>query len=132
MKTERTIKFALAVAFILAVTAAFADAATSASSKGHSASEKITTEWNQWGGSPTRNNTPVGNNIPTQWNIGSFDYRTGAWDSSKAKNIKWVARLGSQTYGNPVVAGGHAYIGTNNSAGWLKRYPQDHDLGVLL
>ena len=46
--------------------------------------------------------------------------------------MKWVARLGSQTYGNTVVAGGHAYIGTNNGGGWLKRYPPDHDLGVLL
>ena len=80
-------------------------------------------EWAQWGGSSLRNNTPEGHNIPTEWNIGEFDYRTGAWDPEGSKNIKWVARLGSQTYGNPVVAGGHAYIGTNNSGGWLKRYP---------
>jgi outer membrane protein assembly factor BamB len=46
--------------------------------------------------------------------------------------VKWVARLGSQTYGNTVVSSGHVYIGTNNSGGWLKRYPPDHDLGVLL
>ena len=44
---------------------------------------------------------------------------------SNAKNIKWVARLGSQTYGNPVVAGGKVFVGTNNSGGWLKRYPAD-------
>ena len=24
-------------------------------------------DWNQWGGSPQRNNTPVGHNIPTEW-----------------------------------------------------------------
>jgi outer membrane protein assembly factor BamB len=132
MKTQRTIKFAVASASIFAVATLVADAAPIASSAARSDREKTTTEWNQWGGSPTRNNTPVGNNIPTEWNIGNFDYRTGAWDSSKAKNIKWVARLGSQTYGNPVVAGGHAYIGTNNSAGWLKRFPADHDLGSLL
>jgi outer membrane protein assembly factor BamB len=95
-------------------------------------SAKSNTDWAQWGGSPQRNNTPIGHNIPTEWNIGEFDYRTGAWDPSKAKNIKWVARLGSQTYGNTVVSGGHAYIGTNNSGGWLKRFPPDHDLGVLL
>ena len=65
---------------------------------------KPNVDWNQWGGSSMRNNTPVGHNIPTEWNIGEFDYRTGAWDSSKAKNIKWVARLGSQSYGSPVVA----------------------------
>lgn len=90
------------------------------------------TDWNQWGGSSERNNTPIGYNIPTQWNIGDFNYRTGEWDPTDAKNIKWVARLGSQTYGNPVVADGRIYVGTNNSGGWLERYPSDVDLGVLL
>jgi outer membrane protein assembly factor BamB len=89
-------------------------------------------EWNQWGGSPARNNTPEGENIPTQWQVGEFDHRTGEWDSSEAQNIKWVAKLGSQTYGNPVVADGKVFVGTNNSGGWLKRYPADVDLGVLL
>src|SRR5688500_15453455 len=65
--------------------------------------EKPNVEWNQWGGSAQRNNTPVGHDIPTEWEIGEFDYRTGEWDPETAKNIKWVARLGSQTYGNPVV-----------------------------
>src|SRR5438093_7904211 len=91
-----------------------------------------TAEWPQWGGSPVRNNTPEGHNIPTEWNIGKIDYRTGAWDKSNAKNIKWVAKLGSQSYGNPVVGDGKIFMGTNNGAGWLKRYPADHDLGCLL
>jgi outer membrane protein assembly factor BamB len=64
--------------------------------------------------------------------VGDFDYRTGEWDSSEAKNIKWVARLGSQTYGNAVVSGGKVFIGTNNSGGWLQRYPSNVDLGCLL
>ena len=89
-------------------------------------------EWNQWGGTPERNNTPVGKDIVTEWNVGKFDYRTGDWDPAKAKNIKWVARLGSQTYGNPVVADEKVFVGTNNSGGWLERYPADFDLGCLL
>jgi outer membrane protein assembly factor BamB len=93
-------------------------------------------DWNQWGGSPQRNNVPVGHNIPTEWEIGEFDYRTGEWDSASAKNIKWVARLGSQTYGNPVVIGGKIFVGTNNGGGWLKRYPgsgpEAVDLGCLV
>ena len=52
-------------------------------------------DWNQWGGDSMRNNTPVGHDIPTEWEIGDFDHRTGEWDKSDAKNIKWVARLGS-------------------------------------
>ncbi len=41
--------------------------------------------------------------------------------------------LGSETYGNPTVANGKVYVGTNNGAGYLKTtYPNTLDLGVLL
>ena len=93
---------------------------------------ELTGDWPQWGGDSKHNNTPIGLNIPTEWNIGSFDFRTGQWDSSEAENIKWVSRLGSQTYGNAVVADGKIYVGTNNSGGWLERYPSKVDLGCLL
>ena len=100
------------------------------------AAEQPNDDWTQWGGSPQRNNTPVGHNIPTEWETGEFDYRTGEWDPSTAKNIQWVARLGSQTYGNPVVASGKVFVGTNNNGGWLERYPGSGedavDLGCLL
>ena len=89
-------------------------------------------DWAQWGGSSYRNNTPIGENVPDDWDIGEFDRRTAEWDSSTARNIKWVARVGSQTYGNPVVANGQIYIGTNNAAGYLPRYPGETDLGCLL
>lgn len=92
----------------------------------------LTREWPMWGGDPQRNNVPVGENIPTEWEVGDFDPETGEWDSSQAKNIKWVSRLGSQTYGNAVVAGNQVYVGTNNNGAWLERYPIEVDLGVLL
>jgi outer membrane protein assembly factor BamB len=114
--------------WVLGHVATGADAGT----KSASDTEKPNTDWNQWGGSSARNNTPVGYNIPTEWEVGDFDNRTGEWDKSGAKNIKWVARLGSQTYGNPVIEKGKVFVGTNNSGGWLKRYPSDVDLGVLL
>ncbi len=74
-------------------------------------------DWNQWGGNGLRNNVPVTSGMPTLWSPGEFDRRTGKWDASKAKNIKWFASLGSQTYGNTVVASGRAFVGTNNSGG---------------
>lgn len=77
-------------------------------------------DWPQWGGSPSRNNVPQATGIPITW-----DVETG-------KNIKWSARLGSETYGNPIVANGKVFVGTNNGAGYLKRYPSKVDLGVLL
>jgi hypothetical protein len=76
--------------------------------------------WPQWGGTSHRNNTPDGKNIPDNW-----DLETG-------QNILWAAPLGSQTYGNPVVANGKVYVGTNNGYGYLKRYPARVDLGCLL
>ena len=35
-------------------------------------------------------------------------------DLATTENVKWVARLGSQTYGNPTVAGGRVFVGTND------------------
>ena len=53
-----------------------------------------------------------------------------SWDVATKKNVKWVATLGSQSYGNPVVAGGQVYVGTNNEA---PRDPkQTGDKGVLM
>ncbi|RLS30983.1 MAG: serine/threonine protein kinase [Planctomycetota bacterium] len=89
-------------------------------------------DWNQWGGSPSRNNAPETGPLPTDWEPGQFDSATGAWKPETSRNIAWVAALGSQSYGNPVVAGGKAYVGTNNGKGWLTRYPSSVDLGCLL
>src|SRR5204863_5452382 len=89
-------------------------------------------DWTQWGGTSLRNNTPVAEGIVTDWAPGDFDRKTGAWKPSTAKNIKWVGTLGSQTYGNTVVASGKVWLGTNNTNGYLKRYPSDVDLGVLV
>ncbi|OHB78261.1 MAG: serine/threonine protein kinase [Planctomycetes bacterium RBG_16_64_10] len=89
-------------------------------------------DWSQWGGSPQRNNTPDGHEIPIDWNIGAFDRPTGQWQRDRARNIRWVAKLGSQTYGTPVVADGRVFVGTNNGSGRVRRYPPDVDLGCLL
>lgn len=89
-------------------------------------------DWNQWGGNGLRNNTPIAKNVPLEWDPGKFDRKTGAWDKASSQNIKWVASLGSQTYGNTVVASGKVLLGTNNSNAYLKRYPSEVDLGVLV
>lgn len=87
-------------------------------------------DWPQWGGSPSRMNTPAGERIPSTWNLGEIDAKTGQRHATQ--NVKWTAKLGSQTYGNPVVANGKVFVGTNNTAGYLKRFPSKVDLGVLL
>ena len=77
-------------------------------------------DWPQFFGWGGRNNTPTGSNIPTKWDV------------EQGLNIKWQAKLGSQTYGNTVVANGKVYIGTNNSNGYIARFPARVDLGCLL
>ena len=77
-------------------------------------------DWPQWAGSYLRNNVTNEPNVPI------------TWDVNKGENIRWSMPLGSETYGNPVVANGKVYVGTNNGAGYVKRYPNDVDLGALI
>jgi outer membrane protein assembly factor BamB len=74
----------------------------------------------QWQLSPLRNNVVESERIPSAWNV-----ETG-------ENVLWSVKLGSETYGNPVIANGKVYVGTNNGSAYLKRYPNSVDLGVLL
>ena len=97
-------------------------------------------DWPQWGGSPSRINTPLGEGIPEDWDVGrgvvSWDRKAAtpyhAIVPEQSRNIKWAVPLGSQSYGNPVIANGRVFVGSNNGAGYLKRFPAHVDLGVLL
>jgi outer membrane protein assembly factor BamB len=89
-------------------------------------------DYPQWGGSSSRNNVSPERGLANDWAAGKFDRQTRKWDPSGSRNIKWVANLGSQTYGTPVIADGRVFVGTNNSAGHLQRYPDDIDLGCML
>lgn len=71
-----------------------------------------------FGGEPSRNMADDAKGLPTK-----FDPESGL-------NIKWVATLGSQSYGGPTVAGGKVFVGTNNEG---KRNPKlTGDRGVLI
>jgi outer membrane protein assembly factor BamB len=75
-------------------------------------------EWPMWGGTPDRNMVSSAVGLPSEWDV------------KTKKNVKWVADLGSQSYGNPVVAGGMAFVGTNNEL--LRDKNQPGDRGVLM
>ena len=64
-----------------------------------------------WGGTPDRNMVSNMKGLPTEWDV------------KTKKNVKWVAELGSQSYGNPVVADGKVFVGTNNES------PRDPEAG---
>ncbi len=86
----------------------------------------------QWGGGSNKNNVFEATGLPDDWELGSFDYESGEWDRDSARNVLWIAKLGTLSYGSPVVAGSKVFCATNNGAGYLERYPPSVDLGCLL
>ena len=82
------------------------------------ASDPSTGDWPMWGGTPDRNMVSNMKGLPTEWDV------------KTKKNVKWVAELGSQSYGNPVVAAGMVFVGTNNEA--VRDQKQPGDRGVLM
>ena len=104
-----TSRLLLAVVVVLAAVTQFARLAASDPGSG---------DWPMWGGTPDRNMVSNMKGLPIEWDI------------KTKKNVKWAAKLGSQSYGNPVVAGGVVFVGTNNEA---PRDPkQGGDRGVLM
>jgi outer membrane protein assembly factor BamB len=77
-------------------------------------------DWPMWGRTPTRQSVTDEKGLPTD-----FDVESG-------KNIKWSAQLGSQSYGNPVVAGGLVMVGTNNQGNKDPKHPGDVDASRLM
>jgi outer membrane protein assembly factor BamB len=71
-------------------------------------------DWPQFGGTPARNMVSDEKGLPLEVNPGTVDETTGKLDTKDAKGLKWVARLGTFAFGNPTVAGGRVFVGTNN------------------
>jgi outer membrane protein assembly factor BamB len=82
------------------------------------ASDPGTGNWPMWGGTPDRNMVSSMKGLPTDWDV------------KTKRNVKWLAELGSQSYGNPVVSGGMVFVGTNNEG--LRDPNQGGDRGVLM
>ena len=75
-------------------------------------------DWPMWGGKPGRNMISNATKIIDNWDV------------KKGKNIRWVAEIGSQSYGNPTISGGKVFVGTNNQ---LLRNPKESgDRGVIM
>jgi len=88
-------------------------------------------DWPRWGGNdPGRNMYSPAKSLPDRFDPGKPKAGTEEIDLSTTKNVKWVAKLGSQAYGNVVVAAGKVFIGTNNEN---PRDPQHQgDRSILL
>jgi outer membrane protein assembly factor BamB len=75
-------------------------------------------DWPMWGGTAQRNMTSAVKGLPD------------AWDAKGGTNVKWKVQIGSASNGNPVVADGKIFLGTNNGN---PRNPEiTGDKGVLM
>ncbi len=83
-----------------------------------------------WGNGPSRNMASSETGLPDSFAPGKFKPNSEEIDTATTKNIKWVAKAGSQVYGNPTVAAGKVLFGTNNE---VPRDPKiQGDRGILL
>ncbi len=71
-------------------------------------------DWPQWGGTAARNMASTETGIPETFFPGKKKRDRLGFDPATAKNVRFVARLGSENYSAPVVAGGRIYVGTND------------------
>ncbi len=76
----------------------------------------LAADWPQWGNDASRNMVSSETGLASTWAPGKFKGNTEEIDMATTKGVKWIAKLGSQTYGNPTVAGGRVYVGTNNES----------------
>ena len=83
----------------------------------------------QWGQAGTHNMVSAETGLPDDFDPGQKD-AAGEINRAQTKNVRWIARLGNQSYGTPVIAGGKVFVGANNEA------PRDGrlqgDRGVLM
>lgn len=78
-----------------------------------------------WGHDETRNMASGETGLPAEFEAGEFKGASDEIDMSTTKNVKWVAKLGSQSYGNPTVSGGKIFVGTNNDSPRSERFKGD-------
>jgi outer membrane protein assembly factor BamB len=83
-----------------------------------SAHQSPAEDFTMWGRTPDRNMIVPEKGVPTDWDV------------EKGTNIKWVAQLGSKSYGNPIVNNGAVFVGTNNEAHKNEKFLAD--AGVLM
>jgi outer membrane protein assembly factor BamB len=85
----------------------------------------------QWGRDNSRNMVSPETNLPSTFDPGKPD-PDGKLDLKQTKNVKWAARLGSYTYGNPVAAAGRVFVGTNNDPPRDERFKDDYAILLCL
>ncbi len=74
-------------------------------------------DWPAWGGHDLgRNMYARATGLPETFDAGKTKAGSDEIDLKTTKNVKWVAKLGSQSYGNPTIYKGKVFVGTNNES----------------
>lgn len=71
-------------------------------------------DWPQWGGRDCRNMVSEAKGLPKDFGPGEKASDGSGIDLATTTDVRWVARLGSAAYGNPTVAGGRVFVGTDD------------------
>lgn len=85
----------------------------------------VAQDWPMWGRDETRNMASSATGLPSKFSPGQFIGTSMDIDPATQENVKWMAKLGSQSYGNVTVAGGRVFVGTNNDVPRDPRYEGD-------
>ncbi len=90
-------------------------------------------DWPRWGGpDPGRNMYSPEKGLPSKFTPGTAKQGSEEIDLSTTENVKWVAKLGSNSYGNPVAANGKVLVGTNNATPRDPRFKDDKSILMCL
>ncbi|MFT5154895.1 MAG: outer membrane protein assembly factor BamB, partial [Planctomycetota bacterium] len=82
-------------------------------------------DWPMWGGNESRSMVSNQTGLASDFVAGKFKGITDDIDMATTRNVKWIAKLGSQSYGNATVSNGRIYVGTNNDSPRDPRFKGD-------
>ena len=89
-------------------------------------------DWPQWGRTTERNMYSPEKGLAVEFNPGQLKSGGGVFDAATARNLKWIAKLGSSAYGNVTVAEGRVVVGTNNEPPRDPKCPGDRSILLCL
>ena len=82
-------------------------------------------DWPMWGRTEARSMSCEEVGLVEEFSVGEYIGSSDELDPETMRNIKWIGRLGSQSYGNPTIAGGRVFVGTNNGSARDPRFLGD-------
>ena len=93
----------------------------------------VAQDWPMWGRTPARNmSTQGGPDLTIDFFPGEFIGVSDEIDASTVRNVIWIAKLGSQSYGNVTVSDGRVFVGTNNDSPRDPKYKGDRSVILCL